>query len=243
MEGEFKSLSLIHSLFPALVLEPFGYGQYECESNTHFILMEFLQIDSGLPDPEKLAVTISELHKRGTSPTGKFGFDGSNCHGRMVQEHYWDDSWCRYFTWLLDIYADEEIRVNGPYPEFEAAYAVLRKHVIPRLLEPLQADGQTLTPCLIHGDLWHENVGTNHETGKIVLYDPDAWYAHHEFELGIWRCDFTKFGREYLSAYLQQFPASEPKHEFEDRHRLYSLKFLISHSFHWPLATTRVRKM
>ena len=89
MEGEFIYLSLIHLLFPALVPEPFGYGHYESEPNTNFILMEFLQIDSGLPDPEKLAVAISELHKRGTSPTGRLGFDGSNCHGRMVQEHYW----------------------------------------------------------------------------------------------------------------------------------------------------------
>ena len=120
----------------------------------------------------------------------------------------------------------------------------MRKHVIPRLLEPLQADGRTLTPCLIHRDLWHENVGTNRETGGIALYDPDAWYAHHEFELGIWRCDFTKFGKEYLLAYLKRFPASEPEEEFEDRNRLYSLKSLISHSIHWPLATTttRVRK-
>ena len=98
MEGEFISLSRLHSLFPAHVPEPFGYGQYESKPSTYFILMEFLQIHSGLPDLEKLAGAISELRKRGTSPTGKFGFDGTNCHGRMVQEHYWDDSWCRYFT-------------------------------------------------------------------------------------------------------------------------------------------------
>ncbi|MBE3041762.1 fructosamine kinase family protein [Candidatus Bathyarchaeota archaeon] len=94
----------------------------------------------------------------------------------------------------------------------------------------------------MHEDLWHNNVGTDGETGKVVLYGPDAWYAHREFELRIWRCDFVELGEKWLGEYLTLFPESEPKADFEDRHRLYSLKFNISHSFHWPSGSEKARK-
>lgn len=242
MKGEFTSLCTIYDIFPDRVPKPFGWGELKSTPGTYFVLMDFLQLDSSLPDPAEFAQVVTDLHKGGTSPNGKFGFSIPNCHGKKVQEHYWDDNWCRYFTNLITAFFDEEIRINGPYPEFERAFGILRQHVIPRLLEPLQAEGRTLTPSLVHGDLWQENVGTNLETGEIMVYDPAVWYAHHEYEFGMWRCAFNTFDETYIWECLRRLPASAPDGEFEDRNRLYSLKFHISHSFHWPEATDDTRR-
>jgi Fructosamine kinase len=32
---------------------------------------------------------------------------------------------------------------------------------------------------------WSGNAGTDTETGKPIIYDPAAFYAHNEYEIGI----------------------------------------------------------
>lgn len=242
MEGEFTSLRTMHDSLPTLVPRPFGWGKLESAPGTHFLLMDFLELGNTLPGPVELAQVVAELHGC-LSPDGKFGFPVHNCHGEKVQEHYSDDNWCRYFTNLITAFFEEDIRVNGPCPELEHAFETLCRHVIPRLLGPLQADGRTLTPRLVHGDLWQGNIGTDAKTGRVVVYDPAAWYAHHEYEYGTWRCAFNgELSERYVRECVRLFPASEPAGEFDDRNRLYSLKFNISHSFHWVKETVDTRK-
>ena len=102
MKGEFILLSTIHSLLPAFVPQPFGWGQSISTPGTYFVLIEFLQLYNHLQDPVRLVEGVAEMHRLGISPTGKFGFYSPNCHGRMVQNHHWDDNWCCYFTWLIN---------------------------------------------------------------------------------------------------------------------------------------------
>ncbi|KAK8039441.1 hypothetical protein PG993_007852 [Apiospora rasikravindrae] len=201
---------------------------------TYFLIMDFLDLEIALPDPTVLGRVVADLHKNSTSPTGKFGFATPTYHGRHIQPNDWDESWSRYFARLLAIFFEIDVSVNGPWREYEEAFETLRARVIPRLLGPLQAGGRALKPCLVHGDLWEDNTGIAVGTGRPVLYDASAMYAHNEYELGMWRRDEIKIGISHIDAYLQHCPPSEPAHQFDDRNRLYSIKFKLTHSSGWP---------
>ncbi|KAK3897110.1 Fructosamine kinase-domain-containing protein [Staphylotrichum tortipilum] len=187
-------------------------------------LCDFLDInnDDGLPDPARLGKTLAELHRRSQSPTGKFGFHCTAFDGNLPLTTTWDGNWTAFFTRLLrDVY-ELDVKVNGPWQEMDEAMKTTVEKVIPRLLDALVADGRTIKPTLIHGDLWESNIGTDKNMGAIYIYDACAYYAHHEKELGIWR---------------------EPEEEFDDRNRLYSIETLLIHSAHVSGHPTRIRAL
>jgi protein-ribulosamine 3-kinase len=242
-KGEYYSLETMHRLMPESCPEPYGWGQYDNIPDTYFVIMEFLHLIAEHPDPDKITELLSSLHKRtmGTSPDHKFGFHVPTCHGKVVQPNDWDDSWARFFSRLLTIFYNSDMTANGPFPEYEKAFDAIKNQVIPRLLGSLQQDGQELLPCLIHGDLWHENIGINEETNEPMIYDPALLYGHNEFEMGMWRTSFVPFDDSYRKSYALKFPPSEPVEEWDDRNRLYSLFFHLSHSAHWVGAAEETR--
>lgn len=74
----------------------------------------------------------------------------------------------------------------------------------------------------------------NLETGEPMIFDAAAFYAHNEYELGIWRREMVRFGNPYFEEYLRNFPPSEPVEQFDDRNALYVLKFDLDYSLHRP---------
>ena len=85
------------------------------------------------------------------------------------------------------------------------------------------------------------NVGTRLETGDVILYDAGSYYAHNEMELGIWRCQWGQFFRAdvYSMNYRRNYKAAEPLDEWDDRNRLYSLKYNLNYSGGHPGNVTR----
>lgn len=243
-KGEFASLDRLHSLVPSSCPKPHGWGEYETKPGTYFIVMDFLYLTSELPDELKICGLISNIHQTtaGTSLEGKkFGFDIPTCHGKIAQPNQWEDSWARFYAKLLDVFYREDIKSNGPYPEYERAHQILLERTIPRLLGALQAEGRVLTPCLVHGDFWQENLGINEDTGKPMLFDPSLFYGHNEFEIGMWRTLTVPFAESYRKQYFLRIPPSQPAEECDDRNRLYSLFYHTSLSAHWPGASEEVR--
>ncbi|KAJ2899240.1 uncharacterized protein MKZ38_003340 [Zalerion maritima] len=240
MEGEFTSITAIYNLMPSFAPKPCGRGKFTTLTSSgaleqvYFFIMEFLDIKITMPEPARFCRLVSEMHHKSVSPTGMFGFEVPTCHGKNMQPNSWTPSWRACFTELITKFFDEEIKVNGPWPEYEKAFESLTTKVIPHLLDPLQAKGRTLKPCLIHGDLWEENTGVDIETGHPVVFDASCFYAHNEYELGMWRREIIRFGQPYFRHYMLRFPPSEPTEQWDDRNRLYSLVFNISHSSHFP---------
>lgn len=112
--------------------------------------------------------------------------------------------------------------------DLKTAVERLCKVVIPHLLSPdrlkdsIFTGQQKIKPCLVHGDLWIGNTGTMCNTadtgGEPVIFDPAAFYAHNEYELGNWvpeRCGFGgglrggEFVREYERLYPPQCRGTE----------------------------------
>ncbi|KAH7634183.1 Fructosamine kinase-domain-containing protein [Sordaria sp. MPI-SDFR-AT-0083] len=126
-------------------------------------------------------------------------------------------------------------KVNDDDDELKTAVERVCKLVISYLLAPERlkdaGTGEPVKPCLVHGDLWVGNTGTNTTDtgeggGEPVIFDPAAFYTHNEYELGNWvpeRCGIGGFEGEFVREYKRLYPPAEPREEFEDRVRLYSL--------------------
>ncbi|KAH0538683.1 hypothetical protein FGG08_004758 [Glutinoglossum americanum] len=241
MEGEFNAMSELYKTIPSLVPKPYAWGKRQLESPaTYFFLCEFVNISDRLPDPAKLGACLAELHKKSVSPTGKFGFHVPTYDGKLEQVVDWDSSWPSFFGKLLAGVLQSDIKTNGPWEELEVIVQRTLSYVIPRLLGALETDGRTVEPCLIHGDLWEGNIGTEFGTGNIYIFDSCAFYAHHEMEIGIWRVEHHRMkAKAYKREYLRNMDASEPIDEFDDRNRLYSVKTKLMYSAHVPGTNVR----
>lgn len=245
MLGEFTSITAIHALLPDNVPKPIGWGK--CKETllgtpeTYFFIEEYIDMDFSAPDPVQFTAKVAEMHRRGISENGKFGFPVITCDGRVTHNTEWESDWASFFSKLLRTTLEIDTQFNGPLPELDAAAKQTINVVIPRLLGVLQKDGRSIKPSLIHGDLWGGNVGTSLETGDVILFDAGSYYAHNEMDLGTWRCEWGQHFRAkvYFRNYLKNFEPAEPVDEFDDRNRLYSLKYNLVFASCWPGSVAR----
>ena len=217
---------------PDLVPRPIAWGKLKSVSPaSHFLLVEFKDFTARMPDPVKLGARVAAMHRNSQSPTGMFGFPIQTYDGARLQAVGWDPSWTSFFSKLLAEAYRQDTETNGLWPELDAVYGRVQSHLIPRLIGALEADGRTVNPVLIHGDMWDGNVGTEASTGDPWIFDCAAYYAHNEMELGIWRAQRHQLRAEvYRCEYRRNYKASEPEDELDDRNRLYSAKTNFMHS-------------
>ena len=242
LKGEFESMSALYQTLPSFVPRPRAFGKLRLQSPpTYFIICDFVDISDTLPDPVLLGKQLGELHRKSMSPTGKFGFHLPTYDGRLPQVVEWDDSWASFFGKMLVGVLQLDINTNGPWQELEQAVYQIVDTVIPVLLGALESEGRTIKPCLIHGDLWEGNIGTEFGSGNIFVFDACSYYAHNEMEIGMWRTEHHRMkAKAYKKEYLRNMKPSEPVDQWDDRNRLYSCKTRLMYSAHVP--GTPVRK-
>ncbi|KAK7953263.1 hypothetical protein PG988_013957 [Apiospora saccharicola] len=216
-------------------VDPRGCGPCAERKGTYFFICDYLDLTHELPDAVDLGKKLAEFHLKSKSPTGKFGFQCTTFDGKNPLNTSWDSSWTTYFRRLMnDIYQIEKAS-NGYSKEFDDVIQIALNKLVPRLLDALVADGRTIKPTLIHGDLWESNIGTDEQTDEVYIYDACAYYAHHEKEVGIWRCAHHKMTDEkYRREYFKHYPPSEPREEADDRNRLYAAQTMIVTSLDFP---------
>lgn len=180
VHSEFESMSAIYDVLPDFAPKPIAYGTYESIPDTHFFLCDFQDMVEEMPDPHKFTARLATLHQNSKSPNGKFGFQMSTYSGNLPQMNEWEDSWEVFFTknmkWALKL----ELLAKGHDPEFDVLIPILFDKVIPRLLRPLESEGRSVKPSLVHGDLWYANSGINVDTDECKIFDACCFYAHNE---------------------------------------------------------------
>lgn len=157
MHGEFETMKALYTNQPSFTPEPIGWNNYELDPHSWFFLCSFHDFSSRLVDPERFTEKLATLHQDSISPNGKFGFHVPT----SIANEEWSDSWEECFVKLVTRLLDMEVKVWGPDDELASLSSHLLEVVIPRLLRPLTAEGRTLRPCLVHGDLWYGNAGTD----------------------------------------------------------------------------------
>lgn len=180
MHSEYECTQAIHTLMPDFVPKPIAWGTYASIPDTHFYLCEFREMFDDMPDPHKFTAHLAALHQNSKSPEGKFGFHMKTYNGNLPQLGGWEASWETYFTKSLRLALDLEIAAKGPDPEFDTLIPVLFDKVIPRLLRPLESEGRSVKPSLVHGDLWFANSGIDVNTEDSLIFDACSFYAHNE---------------------------------------------------------------
>lgn len=180
MSGEFKSMTVIHDVMPNLVPKPIAWGSYSTIEGVHFFLCEFRNMTDELPDIESFPAQMAELHRLGTSPDKRFGFYVTTYHGNIPIEHGWSDTWEDYFTRTTRVLLQLEQEAQGHNQEILDLSKPFFEKVIPRLLRPMETEGRSIKPSLIHGDLWHGNASMDGDTDEPVIFDAASFYAHNE---------------------------------------------------------------
>ena len=232
MEGEYNAMSELYKTMPSFVPKPISWGRYHVGNpDTYYFLSDFIDMNDRVPEPNQLCSKLAQLHRTSVSPTGKFGMHVTTCQGRTPQAVAWEHSWTEFFLNLLRYVADLDFEVNGYWEELDLLEKRIFETVIPRLIGALERDGRSVKPCLIHADLWEGNTGTSYETGDIYVFDSGAFYAHNEMEIGDWRCHYNKIHNKiYTRTYLRHYGPSEPKEEWDDRNRMYSVYYNVIYS-------------
>lgn len=234
MEGEFRAMVELYTVVPKFIPKPHTWGRFESTSPvTHFLILDFKDMSPKLPDPKPFCSQLAGLHWTSVSPTGKFGFNVTTTHGKLPQYMEWNSSWESMFRKLLSDLMLLDLENNVPWKEFQDVYDRALTLVLPKLIGPLEANGRIVKPCLLHGNLWEGNIGTDYETGDIYIFDASSFYGHNELELGMWRGILNRMSsRVYIKEYLRNVGISEPVDQFDDRNRIYHVKFLMWHSAH-----------
>lgn len=225
LHSEFESMQAIYTLLPDFSPKPIAWGSYAEIEDTHFIIMEFRDMILEMPDPDKFASRLADLHHNSKSPNGKFGFHVTTYPGNLPQYSDWEDKWETFFAKAMRQALDLEIAAKGYDPEFDELIPALFDTIIPRLLRPLESDGRSVKPSLVHGDLWYANSGIDSNTGEPIVFDACSFYAHYEYEFGQWRPVCNRFGDEYVQAYFKNVQVSAPEEDYDGRVDLYKLKF------------------
>jgi protein-ribulosamine 3-kinase len=182
-QGEYEGNKAIHAIIPRNVPRPVAHGTYTKNSDRHFFLSTFHEMEDEMPLPKDFVSVVAQLHQKSVSPTGKFGFHVTTHAGNYPLQNSWCDSWEEFFVRQLKTEIVWERGVQGQNDEMDELYEAMFKNVIPRLLRPLQTGGRSIKPSLVHGDLWHGNVGVDMTSNEPILYDPCATYAHNECEI------------------------------------------------------------
>lgn len=212
-EGQYESDKALHDVIPSFCPKPFAWGKYDSPGPANFFLLsEFRQIGQQPPEPLLFTQQLADLHKKSVSPTGKFGFHVTTCHGKAAQlTDLWEDSWeVLYHKQLAQVFAMDKAK-QPPWPEMEYCAQLILEKCIPLLLRPLQSEGRSIKPCLVHGNIWDGNTATDPRSGGPFIFDGTAFYAHNEFELGNWRTPRHRLSsKTYIRSYKRYFPASEP---------------------------------
>jgi fructosamine-3-kinase len=210
-EGEFESLNAMNQALSSIAPKALAWGKYKNE-DTYFMMAEFREIGQQPPDPIKFTSRLAKMHEVSVSPTGRFGFHTTTCHGFIPQAtNMWEDSWAVLYQKQLAHMLAIDLEKNGPWAEFEQLSDLTLKKVIPRLLNPLQSEGRSIKPCLLHGDCWDENTATDMENGEPCVFDAGSFYGHNEYDIGNWRAPRHRLSSKvYVRNYKRHFAVSEP---------------------------------
>ncbi|KAJ4416585.1 hypothetical protein N0V85_002216 [Neurospora sp. IMI 360204] len=244
MEGEFNAMSDLYKWAPDFVPKPHVWGKYDAkEPEAYFFLAKYIEMHEGMPDPDNLCSRLARLHRESMSPTGQFGFQVSTCQGRVPQLVEWESNWATFFIKLLQNVISQDFEVNGYWEDMDTVGKRFIERVIPRLLDALVEGGRVVKPSLIHGDLWEGNCGTSLDNGNIYVFDAACFYAHHEMDVADWRCNYNKISDPvYTDTYNLYNKRSEPRKEWEDRNRLYSVYYNVIYSVNHTTSGTAVRQ-
>jgi fructosamine-3-kinase len=215
-EVEADALEALHDhASPELLVVPRPLGF--CQTDAHAVLL-LPWLELGASNATALGRGLALLHQRSslTPESHGFGWHRDGFIGAGPQPGGWRDRWGDAFT---------ELRLL-PQLKLGRSWGLKLEDCLP-LLEALASHLNRLlvSPSLVHGDLWGGNAGGLSD-GRGAIFDPAAWWAHHEVDLAMTHL-FGGFSKDFYCAYNSVIPAEQG---FEDRIEIYNFYHLLNHA-------------
>uniref|UniRef100_A0A0A9Z4E9 protein-ribulosamine 3-kinase n=1 Tax=Lygus hesperus TaxID=30085 RepID=A0A0A9Z4E9_LYGHE len=233
-EGEMEGLKALGAT--GIVTVPRPINVFDHPDGGACLVMEFIEMKGLRSLSSRLGEDLAKMHmqnvlleSRGNRITDKpaadyvaqFGFNTTTCCGYIPQENEWNDDWVAFFSQQRLDYQFRLLEKEKGDREALEMWSRLQI-ILPKFFKD-----QKIRPSLLHGDLWSGNVAQTKR--HPVLFDPAAFYGHHEYELAIAGM-FGNFSRSFYDAYFKVIPKSSG---FEGRQRLYTLFHYLNHWNHF----------
>lgn len=222
-EAEFEGQKAIASVIPRNAVKPVAWGYFSDTKSRSWFMAEYRNLLAEAPPVEQLLPIVQQMHEKSVSPTGKFGFHVTPYYDPPPMTVDWTDNWEEF--WVREFRSDlKYVRLmRGENSELVEIAENFIEKVASRLLRPLQTGGRNIKPSLCHGDLWDGNIQIDVESGEPILFDPCAFYGHHEMDFQCMRSQRYTIGQNFIDLYKNKVGASQPVEDFEDRIALYAV--------------------
>ncbi|KAI0518491.1 Fructosamine/Ketosamine-3-kinase [Xylaria bambusicola] len=227
MKGAFEAENALYDVIPEYVPRPVSYGTYMTHPDLHFYICDFVDLVDEVPSPAVWAEAAATLHKRSRWPTGQFGFHCPGHVANVLIDNIWDSSWESVWTHQMRSLLRQDEAIHGVDEKYSELQATFFDVVIPTYLRPLESNGRSITPCLVHSNLWPGNIKPRADSNTVCMFDSCACWGHHEAELAVCRNPRYRLGKTYIEEYLKHMPISEPVEDFDTRNAIYAMKYHI----------------
>ncbi|MCZ7542175.1 MAG: fructosamine kinase family protein [Anaerolineae bacterium] len=165
---------------------------------------------------EDFGRAFAALH-RVTAP--EHGLDRDNYIGAIPQINTPSPSWTTF-------YRERRIGAQMQFARKRGRLPREREDLLTRLQDWLDVflDDATMTPSLLHGDLWGGNYMVGPEAEPVII-DPAVYYGHREADLAMTEL-FGGFPPRFYAAYNEAYPLDPG---YDQRRELYQLYHVLNH--------------
>jgi protein-ribulosamine 3-kinase len=155
--------------------KPYSWERFQDDLDTWFFLCQYEDMDLNLPGPDVFTLQLAALHRVGTSENGTYRFPVTTCDDAIPHNVEWQEDWGPFYGIVLRAVAEFDAQENGHWEELNAVLERAINHVIPRLFRVLN-----ISPSLVYGDMYEGKVGTDSESGKVMILVASSIYANSE---------------------------------------------------------------
>lgn len=183
------------------------------------LVLEYLRQATPRPDYYKNAGRMLAYMHRIFSDS--FGFHTNNFIGLTPQINTQTTSWPEFFwtnriEYQIHLLEDRNLLSQ----EMKSLFFKLSK----KFEQLLTTEEESITPVLLHGDLWSGNIMPV-ANGNISVFDPAVYYGHNETDLAMTEL-FGGFPQEFYQAY---FSENKMEKGFQRRQPIYKLYHILNH--------------
>jgi fructosamine-3-kinase len=184
------------------------------EDTQAFIVLEYIEL-GGRSDWALFGSQFAELHK---TTREQFGWKRDNTIGSTPQINTQTSDWVEFWRERRLRFQLQLAATNG--------YTGSLQEKGERLMESLEVffRDYSVTPSLLHGDLWGGNAAFDNE-GNPVIFDPAVYYGDREADVAMTEL-FGGFGSRFYRAYNEEWPLDSG---YRVRKDLYNLYHILNH--------------
>ncbi len=156
--------------------------------NKKFLILEKIE-NSAIFNEMQAAKEIAKLHSINNE---KFGFDYNTLLASFMQENTYSSDFCTFFI-------NQRLKPMFEIANKKVSFSFEMKKAFLKLLEIApKFCKETITPSLIHGDLWSGNIIFNQK--GLFFIDPALYFADKEVELS-----FIAFFHTFSNNFFREY--------------------------------------